>query len=1630
MDIPPDILAPPDSVVPFAPVVTRGQRLPFEQLSWQNFERLLYRMANAESRVEHCSTYGRQGQGQQGIDIFARLRTGRYVCWQAKNHSSFSASKLKDAISVFLAGTWRDRTERFVLCVQAGLDDTTIQEEIESQANRLRSAGIVLQCLDGLQLTEKLKLRLELVDDFFGRPWVEHVAGEDAATQLGTRLGGDETLALRQSLGQVYDVRFRTTDPGLTLPGSTTRDIRERFVAPDVDLSAPYREVALEDPADTQDARPEPPLADRGDDEFIHRPRQYLPSEPTSTPSTVRVSVEEWLLGGVTRSLILGSAGLGKSTLLRCMALDFLTSPSTFLRLVDQLGDRIPVLIPFAFWSRLASKKGREVSVVEVVDAVYGASLPTADLGALLIRALSDRRLLLLVDGLDEFAEEQAARTTLMTMETFARTHAVPVIATGRPAGVRRLGMLGDWEMGRLVELSPDQQRRLAALFLKESFADSDDGNDTHSRQIDMQVDRFFNDIDRTSRLRSLAGAPLLLTGLLSMSMRHAILPRTRYQLFQQLVDLLIDVHPRRRATAASEVDSRVGAFAIEDQRRAALSRLAFEIQSRGDDAGISRSDARRILEECLRADDGPGWSSDSSRQGANELTAVNSETSGLLLERGPDELAFCHAAFREHLAGLELSTWSLDDQREFVQAHADDPRWRGPILSMLHSLPRRVEIQGLLAEIPTGTTRNPALEHNKIVLLADAVFSLPSASGHIGRDVTPKILDLIETSPNDAERTELLGLVLDGPRDGPVGEAITERLSSWWPSVSRWRVDMYGAIADWPNTPETLRGLWLGLFDDDAHNRVSAARALAAYARGDSKVRNQLVEVVRSAEKPHIAAAALEAIAAGWSDEPLSTALLESALDAEAFVVQFVAGLSLGRQGDRRDKVKALLLEAIDDHYPRISTTYRIEATDVLAAGWSDDQEISELCWKSVPPKVERALASELATALLLRNHRKDPKVIPWLVSTFKDSERFPFAIHDSVDLIIPVLQESEELRQTADVSLGQLDGHYDHRWTVVAAALKTPSAKAFLLEGLASDGSWKHWVVSALLSGWGLADPDVSRALRRIARSPVEERQYSAHHVPVILEDDEEAYRLLAEVAALAKVSRPDLLVEAFAALSVRPSDAAVVDLVLPHVTGDFGLGGLITHFSRDPRVRSRAVECMSGRDPPLSAIARAYMDDSAVRAAVLRRANPLAARFRQAIALRATAHSEDPALLGLLEACHSESDPHALIQSTIGLAKARAASGIDASQLVESLADQLHATGPDHEERAVAAYAGLLAMGELDTFADATDGPEDTPTAVSLFAPYKDFGPAIELTAERWDVLESRLGDGVAARLQRWSDKDVLDWQLLAPYASKSKRLTEMFIDFCDDPTSFVPAICLGALARLSPRSSLLLDVCSRSLLVDGRDRNLSPYESARTRIAAAELLAKSFSENPETLDLLLLATGPRHVGAGLVGLSIAYPDNPNLSLALEQIEQDNRVRNSWAVTLSVVGAAAPVEYFCKVASFFIQRRRAEIWDFPSVALHAIKSRIEGDAGTREVMLSTAEHEQHPCVLVSVARLFSSLDALDQQSVERLGVLARKEEEREGTPRFGRDVTTNQMRQVLATLREAVVMRGGPR
>jgi len=323
--IPAYLESPPDHL-PQPPAVTRVQVLPFDEVTWENFERLCLRLIRHEAEIYQCSLYGERGQKQRGIDIIAYVggpSQRRVQAYQCKHEEDFGPSKIKGAVDKFLEGRWDPQPSMFVICSSISLRSIGVQEEILKQTGKLEKEGVELGIWDAESLSGKLKEHPELVDDFFGRPWVEVFNGSDAVSHLADRLTGQDIVTLRGRLFTLYRTLFERHDPGLSRsPLERPVPFLARYAPPDI---AEHRTVIVAMPSSSTVGLGKTP------DEPEQRDMSLLPLQsetirrehPTSQREFAierRETVLQWLPKSC-RSVVLGEPGTGKSALLRFIAL-------------------------------------------------------------------------------------------------------------------------------------------------------------------------------------------------------------------------------------------------------------------------------------------------------------------------------------------------------------------------------------------------------------------------------------------------------------------------------------------------------------------------------------------------------------------------------------------------------------------------------------------------------------------------------------------------------------------------------------------------------------------------------------------------------------------------------------------------------------------------------------------------------------------------------------------------------------------------------------------------------------------------------------------------------------------------------------------------------------------------------------------------------------------------------------------------------------------------------------------------------------------------------------------------------------------------------------------------------------
>lgn len=206
-------------------------------------------------------------------------------------------------------------------------------------------------------------------------------------------------------------------------------------------------------------------------------------------------------------------------------------------------------------------------------------------MGPCLLR--KDQRLLLVVDGLDEWTNEDAGRIGSQLLQAFVETHKVAVVVTSRPYGFRRLATFSgqDWQSGELAPPSEEQRsalcRRWFVLKSRLDAANLDLDNEQQQSYAVQESERFRDELARSAELVQLGETPLLLVLLLYMKFQHAVLPRRRFDAYDRILDHLLRYHPAAKRAAAFVTDSTEPLS--DSDIRFALAQLAFVLHSASD---------------------------------------------------------------------------------------------------------------------------------------------------------------------------------------------------------------------------------------------------------------------------------------------------------------------------------------------------------------------------------------------------------------------------------------------------------------------------------------------------------------------------------------------------------------------------------------------------------------------------------------------------------------------------------------------------------------------------------------------------------------------------------------------------------------------------------------------------------------------------------------------------------------------------------------------------------------------------------------------------------------------------------------------------------------------------------------
>jgi len=334
--------------------------------------------------------------------------------------------------------------------------------------------------------------------------------------------------------------------------------------------------------------------------------------------------------------VILGDPGSGKTTQLKRLLL------ACFREGPESLGlpaETVPVFLPLRDLRQLD----------QGVDAFIETSLanPHLAMDSGFGKRLLDRgQLLLLFDGLDEVSDPDQRAKVSRWIEAVARNRPTcfPVV-TCRFAGYSddaRLGGESFLEM-HVRPLTPDESGNFIRNWYRAVKASQNSGPASQAEaeaEAARLIARLREPDYRSTRMAEMTRNPLLLANLCLVHYdRKGELPKGRHELYDECIEVLLELWRRDHKGMGSRVTARIG--------KDVLGPVALWLHGEENRNRASLSELRPVLDPALAA---AGWQGDAK----DFLTAVRDE-SGLLTGWSGDRYGFMHLGFQEYLAAREL---------------------------------------------------------------------------------------------------------------------------------------------------------------------------------------------------------------------------------------------------------------------------------------------------------------------------------------------------------------------------------------------------------------------------------------------------------------------------------------------------------------------------------------------------------------------------------------------------------------------------------------------------------------------------------------------------------------------------------------------------------------------------------------------------------------------------------------------------------------------------------------------------------------------------------------------------------------------------------------------------------------
>jgi len=755
--------------------------------------------------------------------------------------------------------------------------------------------------------------------------------------------------------------------------------------------------------------------------------------------------LSEVLTNGDKRIVIAGGPGLGKSTILSHIALDW----------AEKRSHPVPFVIELRKYVKDHSHPKSFEEFLENGTWSY-FHISRQQLNEL----VRDRDSIFLFDGLDEVFDEGLRANIVSEIATFARDHPrVSTVVTTRAVGYSGRATEEALVSARfrhffLLGFDDSQIQQFVTRWFAQQPCDGIERNEL--------ISRLMTAIHHSKSLRELASNPLLLT-MMSLLNRRKPLPQERIRLYEECAEVLVNTWDASRFLDPS-------IYLAYDDKIEILQQVALEMQGgcNSSEPLISRPRLRSIITNALAARAIP-----EPIRAARKVVASLVERDYMLCPSAGEQFAFVHRTFGDYFCAKELVSHLADGVGEGELLEAAKLRWEDDSWHEVLRLVCGMVGPNLASKLITVILEESQHSHAGIFLAAECVSEVRSKTTiePLRETVYQRLVSLIDHAPDDkglsaaamAIRTGAVDRLARFCRDERTRILLTDAaltksywavrfraveglVSQWKEGATRqWLID-HLQDTDWPGAQSAIHGLAFGWPDHDSYALIVALlktrngdpiittiiETLAAYWP-DIVNRKWLMDLVSEDGRHEVLWHAISEVIDRWKDDETKQWLLDLIMNdsrqearnvaAERLAKNWLDAASFGllqewaRQGrdvglrqaallalpsvQKTPATRSLLMERIDGE---ANDDFRSDLIQILAFHWRDYQTRSLLLnwanhpmgrqtrltslmvlgrfWKS-EPLVQRLLAERAPMESDAENRIRLLHYIAWLLPT-----------------------------------------------------------------------------------------------------------------------------------------------------------------------------------------------------------------------------------------------------------------------------------------------------------------------------------------------------------------------------------------------------------------------------------------------------------------------------------------------------------------------------------------------------------------------------------------------------------------------------------------------------------------------